>query len=175
MPNIKLSSGSKNVPPKITFSKDLTSVTAPAYLDMLAALLPKLVVSIITEAFPMMRPPSQRETDLHTYVFMDGEKGEIENKIYKSKKALYESMSNMFAAILSYAFPDIEYIENCAAYQQDYVYDHTEAEVENYKDEIESLVIYTREHMMDIIKEVIDDAISKDSITETEAENKQTE
>lgn len=175
MPNIKLSSGSKNVPPKITFSKDLTSATAPAYLDMLAALFPKLVVSVITEAFPMMRPPSQRETDLHTYVFMDGEKGEIENRIYKAKKALYGSMSNMFAAILSYAFPDIEYIENCASYQQNYVYDHTEEEVKAYADEVENLVIYTREHMADIIKEVIDDAISKDSNTATEAENQQTE
>lgn len=175
MPNIKLSCGSKNVPPKITFSKELTSETAPMYLDAIAAMVPKLLVSVITEAFPMMRPPSQKEVDLHTYVFMDGDKGEIENRIYKAKKSLYESLSNMFAAVLSYAFPDVEYLENCASFQQNYVYDHTEEEVKAYADEVENLVIYTREHMAEIIEEVLADAASKDSHVVEETQNNQTE
>lgn len=175
MPNIKLSSGSKNVPPKITYSKELTPDTAPMYLDTIAALLPNLLVSSITEAFPMMRPPSQREIDLHAYVFMDGEKGEIENRIYKAKKSLYDSLTNMFAAILTYAFPDIEYLENCASFQQNYVYDHTEEEVKAYADEVENLVIYTREHMAEIIKEVIDNAASKDPSVVAEPQDSQTE
>lgn len=175
MPNIKLSSGSKNVPPKITYSKELTPDTAPMYLDTIAALLPNLLVSAITEAFPMMRPPSQREVDLHAYVFMDGEKGEIENQIYKAKKSLYDSLTNMFAAILTYAFPDIEYLDNCASFQQNYVYDHTDKEVEEYKDEIENLVIYTREHMAEIIKEVIDNAASKDPSVVAKSQDSQTE
>lgn len=105
---------------------------------------------------PLLRPACDQERDAHTYVFADGEDGKVENELYKYRKHLYDTTASVFSQLLTAAFPDIEYIEGCKNYQQEFCMSHSEDEVQAYQDEVQAVTTYVRENMEELIKEVFD-------------------
>lgn len=91
---------------------------------------------------PVLRPATQEERDLNVYVFKDGER---ENKLFLARKQIYDDLSNTFTSLLSEIFPDVEYVEHTRKYQQDFAFDKSPEEVEEYKMQIEKLVNKIRE------------------------------
>jgi hypothetical protein len=125
------------------------------YRNLLSGL-PNALMEILVN-IPILRPACELERNNHVYVFNEGEEGEAENKIYKYRKECYDSLSALFASILTAAFPDVEYINACALYQQEYVADHSQEDVDAYKEEIKEVTEYVRSHMDEILKEVTGD------------------
>lgn len=105
---------------------------------------------------PVLRPATAREKEAHCYVFNEGEKGEVENRLYKYRKDIYDFTAAVFSKLLAEAFPDIEYIEGCKQYQQNYCMDHTEEESNAYKNIVEEVSKYVRENFEEVLKEVTD-------------------
>lgn len=125
------------------------------YRNLLSGI-PNALMEILVN-IPILRPACELERNNHVYVFNEGEEGEAENKIYKYRKECYDSLSALFSSILTAAFPDVEYINSCALYQQEYVADHNQEDVDAYKEEIKEVTEYVRSHMDEILKEVTGD------------------
>lgn len=106
---------------------------------------------------PLLRPACDRERDAHIYVFAEGEHGEVENNLYKYRKHLYDTTAAVFSNLLATAFPDIEYIEGCKQYQQEFCMAHNADEVKEFIENTADVTAYVREHMEEIIKEVMSD------------------
>lgn len=125
------------------------------YRNLLSGV-PNALMEILVN-IPILRPASEMERNNHVYIFNEGEEGEAENKIYKFRKDCYDSLAALFSSILSTAFPDIEYINACSTYQQEYIADHDQEEVEAYKKDIQDVTTYVRTHMEEILKEVTEE------------------
>ena len=114
-------------------------------------------VTYVNNALNTMPAACEREREIHTYVFNDGERGEMENELYKYRKHLYDTTAAVFSQLLSTAFPDIEYIEGCKQYQQDFCMTHGEDEVKEYVESVNEVVTYVRENFEEVLKEVTED------------------
>lgn len=143
----------KESKPYVRFSPSLTKENIKEHLDTLLDAFPYALLSMLA-TFPMMRPATEEERQAHVYVFQEGSIGENENKVYKSRKAFYDKLAAVFSSVLSIGFGDVEYIESCAKYQQDYVLDHTDEEHDAYLEDIKSVTAYVREHYEEILHEM---------------------
>ena len=97
--------------------------------------------SILGE-LPKLRPASELEVESKVYVFKNPE---ADNKLYNSRKAMYETIRNIYTKTLSDLFPDVEYIEQCTKYQQEVVFEMTKDEADTHNEEIEEVVKIVRE------------------------------
>ena len=135
----------------VHFEPALDAETFVAHVNSALNTMPNALMNIFANV-PLLRPASEREREAHIYVFNEGEQGEVENRLYKYRKHLYDATGAVFSQLLTTAFPDIEYIEGCKAYQQDYCMNVEAAE--EYKKTVEEVTAYVREHFDEIIKEV---------------------
>lgn len=115
---------------------------------------PTMFLSVLSR-LPLLRPVFPNEAALHTYVFREGEDGEKEQALLEYRKKCYKEVSAVFSQILSVAFPDVEYINACDAYKQDYVFDHSEQEVSEYHKDVEALAYDVRTNFDKYLKEVL--------------------
>ncbi len=116
----------------------------------------------------VLRPATTEEKDKHIYVFKSDDKDDSEHKLYKARKMLYEDTLKAFHYILQMVFPDIEYIEDCNQYQQEYVFaeDRTQDEVESYKYDVEYITQQVRENydkLIDMLNANMAEAMKKQS------------
>lgn len=116
---------------------------------------------------PVLRPESDQEREAHTYVFNEGERGDTENRLYTLRKNLYDQTAAIFSGLLATAFPDIEYIENCRNYQQEFCMSHNEEEKKAYLEQINKVVAYVRENFYEVLKKSL---IEEEVPNETEEE-----
>lgn len=136
--------------PAVRFSPVVKKENLSDHLSNLLDSLPIALLNLVV-LFPMMRPPIEKERQAHIYVFQEGDEGAKENKLYKARKEIYDRMAALFSAILSTGFPDIEYIEGCAKYQQEFVIDDAPEDYDAYLKEIQAVTEYVREHYEEIL------------------------
>lgn len=153
--SIKLSVNKKTKQPSVVYKPELDDNTAKDAFNVFINTMPQALMDIITHLYPMLRPATEVERDAHVYVFLDGEKGELENKLYKAKKYCYDVLSQTFSATLTALFPDVEYIMGCSEYQQNYVLDHTKEECDEYTAKIKEVADYVRSNIGTIIKDML--------------------
>lgn len=85
----------------------------------------QLGLTVLLDQLPLLRPATEEEVELKTYIFKDEE---ADNKLYKARLALYTSLGETFAQTLSELFPDIEYIENTLKHHQEEAMNNTREE-----------------------------------------------
>jgi hypothetical protein len=170
--SITLSVNKKTKKPVIKFNPALTQKNANDMMQVFLDTIPQLMMDLVANLYPMLRPATEAERDAHIYVFMDGERGEMENKVFRAKKHCYDILMQMFSTTLTALFPDVEYINSCAEYQQNFTAEHTELEVKEYLKDVESLTESIRTNMDKIIKEMLEevqnDTMDKESDNEAE-------
>lgn len=116
--------------------------------------MPNALLNMFT-SIPLLRPACTQEQENHVYVFNEGDRGELENNLYKYRKHLYDTTAAVFSELLSTAFPDIEYIEQCKQYQQEFCVSHDELEVAEYQEQIHEVTDYVRNNFEEVLKEVL--------------------
>lgn len=139
----------------IYYEPGIDESTCVSFINHMLNSFPNAMMDALLEV-PLLRPACEQEKDLHTYVFSDGDDGEVENKLYKFRKHLYDNIATLCSNLLTTAFPDIEYIERCKNYQQEFCMTHDELEIKEYTESVSELTTYVREHMTDILKEVVE-------------------
>ena len=92
----------------------------------------------------ILRPATQEERDAHIYVFRTDDKNDLEHRIYKVRKNLYDDLALLFRTILRQEFPDIEYLEECATYLQEFSFDNPDDK--DYKEHVAHLTKDIREN-----------------------------
>ena len=116
----------------------------------------------------VLRPATTEEKDKHIYVFKSDDKDDNEHKLYTARKMLYEDTLKAFDYILQIVFPDIQYIEHCNQYQQEYTFaeDRTQDEVESYKYDVEYITQQIRENydkLIDMLNANMAEAMNEQS------------
>ena len=150
----------KNNKSKINYKPTLDEGSMNALLNNLLNNFPAALLNILVHV-PMLRPACSEEKDNFTYVFLEGEKGETENKLYKYRKHMYNTLVSIFGQILSTAFPDIEYIESCEKYLQEFCVEHTPEEVAELKTKLAGVATYVRDNFEEVIKEITEEAMEE--------------
>lgn len=149
---LELKDGSAN----IAYEPALETDSFVPYINNALNTMPNALLNMYA-SIPLLRPASECEKEVHAYVFNEGERGEIENNLYKYRKHLYDTTAAVFSELLATAFPDIEYIENCKHYQQEFCMSHDEFEVKEYAQSVEEVTTYVRENFDKILEEVTED------------------
>lgn len=142
---------------EVTPEIDLTNFQE-AYRLILDSL-PALVLKVL-QVVPMLRPPMDIERDNNLYVFQEGEQGVQENRLYDWRKASYTVLSSIFSTILSTAFPDIEYINECDNQHQSMLIDSEEGD--EYLERVKQLTTIVRERMDEYLKELYE--VAKETV-----------
>lgn len=137
----------------VTFTPSVTDATTVPFTELLINVLPTVIYSI-TSGIPMLRPAIEAEREQHVYVFRDGEAGELENNLYKYRKVLHDSIAAAINEALSTVFPDVQYIQSCAKYQQEFCAEHTEEEIKAYQETVKSLTNSVRENFNEIMESI---------------------
>ena len=150
---IKLSNEGNKV--SVAFEPELDNSTFVQHINLYLNAVPSVLLNILS-TIPLLRPASDVEQEHKIYVFAEDEKGEEENRLYKYRKDLYDTISAIFSELLTTAFPDIQYIEQCKVYQQDFCATHNEEETAEHLSEISKISDYVREHMSEIIAQVFE-------------------
>lgn len=83
----------------------------------------------LLDNFPVMRPATKEERDAHCYIFQD----ETDDKVYKQRKAIYDTLVATFQNILTECFPDVEYIQQCKTYAENIAVDEGVEAAEEYR------------------------------------------
>lgn len=129
------------------------------------------LIEVLSNLLPVLRPAVEMERDNHVYIFREGEEGELENKLYQQRKSVYTALVSIFNTVLRTVFPDVEYIESCAQYQQHLSFEGAEADVKAFNENAAEVAVYVREHFSDIIKEVLDEGQEIETKEKEEASN----
>lgn len=148
--------------PAVRYSPVLKKENVGAHLNNLLDAFPTALLNILA-TFPMLRPPIEEERQHNIYVFPEGDEGAKDNILYKSRKEFYERLTALFSTILTMGFPDIEYIERCSKYQQDYVLDHTEEEYQEYLKDITAITQHVREHYEELCNDQMDKEFNREN------------
>lgn len=138
---------------KVEYEPELSAETFVPLINTALNTMPNSLLQMFS-TIPLLRPACAREYTSHTYVFSEGERGKVENDLYKYRKHLYDTTAAIFSEVLSAAFPDIEYIETCRQYQQEYCMTHNEEETKEFMNEVNEVVTYVRENFDEVLKEV---------------------
>lgn len=85
---------------------------------------------------PVLRAATDVEKEKQVYIFKDEE---ADNNLYKSRKAMYDTIAGIFQETLSTLFPDVEYIDLCTINQQETIFEMTKEEADEYQKEIAEL------------------------------------
>lgn len=113
----------------------ITNEDAHVYLNTILSGAHVGMLSILSR-LPVLRPATPEERDLNVYIFKDEER---DNALYTSRKHLYNGLVEAFNRIINEAFPDIEYIENTREYQQEFVFEKTDEEVDEFHRAVQEL------------------------------------
>lgn len=139
----------------VSFEPALGQDTFIMHVNNALNTMPNALLNIFSTV-PVLRPACAREQEVHAYVFNEGERGEMENNLYKYRKHLYDTTAAVFSELLATAFPDIEYIEGCKQYQQEFCISHDEFDTKEYAETVAEVTAYVREHFDEVLKEVLD-------------------
>lgn len=137
----------------VTFTPSVNDQTTASFTELLINALPTVIYSITSE-IPMLRPATEDERAQNVYVFREGDPGKLENHLYKYRKGLHDAIAAAVNETLSTVFPDVQYIQACAKYQQDFCAEHTEEEIKAYQETVKSLTDSVRENFSEIMESI---------------------
>lgn len=89
----------------------------------------------LLDILPKLREPYQEELDMCTYIFED----ENANKLYKTRKEMYTSIIAAFTECIDNVFVDVQYVDKCMLSHQEYAFNHTQEECNEYQKDIDAL------------------------------------
>lgn len=141
---------------QVEFKPELNNETFVSLVNNALNSMPSALLHLYA-TLPVLRPACKEEQMAHVYVFNEGDKGVVENNLYKYRKHLYETTAAVFSSVLTTAFPDIEYINNCAQYNQTFCMEHNEEEVAERTKEVEEVTKYVRDNFDEIVKSLVED------------------
>lgn len=141
---------------KVRFTPKLTNENLGDYINTIVNVFPSACVNVLSQ-IPLLRPACDEERAVHVYVFQDSELGEGENRLFAMREKLYDALTAVFSTVLSTAFPDIEYIKQCKAYQQDFCTTHEDDERKEYLDQIEQVTRYVRQNLQELLKQIYEE------------------
>lgn len=137
----------------VTFTPCVDNDTTASFIELLINALPTVIYSA-TSAIPMLRPATEEEREQNVYVFREGDPGEYENRLYKYRKGLHDAIAAAVNEALSTVFPDVQYIQACARYQQDFCAEHSEEEIATYQEAVETITKSIRENFNEIMEKI---------------------
>lgn len=167
--SITLSVNKKTKESAVKLNPQITPQNAKEHMQVFLDTFPQLLMDLVSNLYPMLRPVTEEEKDAHIYVFLDGERGEQENQIYRAKKHCYDILTQLFSSTLTALFPDVEYIIQCANYQQEYMFTHSEEECDAYQRDVELVTKYVRDNIADIIKKFVEEAMDESANMDQES------
>lgn len=150
----------------VSYEPELEQSSFASHINNALNTMPHALLQMFA-TIPVLRPACDQEHEAHTYVFNEGERGDTENKLYKYRKNLYDQTAAIFSELLATAFPDIEYIEGCRNYQQEFCMTHNEEETKAYLEEINKVVAYVRENFDEVLKNLIEEEVPNETEEET--------
>lgn len=152
MQKIILTQNEKEI--SIQFDPELNEANVGDYISTLLNTFPDAFLNVLSRT-PLLRPACDEEKEAHVYVFQDGEKGEAENRVFKARGNLYDTLNAIFSTLLTAAFPDVEYIKGCKIYQQEYCTTHTPEEAQAFLSNAENVTKYVRDNYNEILEKIL--------------------
>ena len=111
------------------------------YLSTILSSIRLGLVAVLAD-LPVMRPATKNETDAKVYIFKEGDK---DNALYKTRKAVHDTIADVFNETLKELFPDVRFIVEAIAHQQNIIMDMTSEEAADHKRFIEDLAKEVKE------------------------------
>ena len=111
------------------------------YLNVMLSAV-KMGLTAILADIPVLRPATEPEVQSKVYIFKD-EKND--NVLYQTRKAIYQVIADVFKTTLKDLFPDVEFIIEAIAHQQDIVTEMSVEEAADHKRLIEDIAREVRE------------------------------
>jgi len=105
------------------------------YLSAILSSIRLGLVAVLAD-LPVMRPASKSEIEAKAYIFKDGDK---DNALYKTRKAIHDTIANVFNETLKELFPDVQFIAEAITHQQNTVMEMNAEEAADHKRFIEDL------------------------------------
>jgi hypothetical protein len=102
----------------------------------------KMGLTAILADLPVLRPATKPEVETKVYIFKD-EKND--NALYQTRKAIYTAIADVFKTTLKDLFPDVEFIIQAVAHQQDIVTQMSVEDAADHKRLIEDIAKEVRE------------------------------
>jgi hypothetical protein len=102
----------------------------------------KMGLTAILADLPVLRPATKPEVETKVYIFKD-EKND--NALYQTRKAIYTAIADVFKTTLKDLFPDVEFIIQAVAHQQDIVTEMSVEDAAEHKRLIEDIAKEVRE------------------------------
>jgi len=102
----------------------------------------KMGLTAILADLPVLRPATKPEIETKVYIFKD-EKND--NALYQTRKAIYTAIADVFKNTLKDLFPDVEFIIQAVAHQQDIVTEMSVEDAADHKRLIEDIAKEVRE------------------------------
>jgi len=111
------------------------------YLNVMLSAV-KMGLTAILADLPVLRPATEPEVQAKVYIFKD-EKND--NALFISRKAIYNAIADVFKTTLKDLFPDVEFIIQAIAHQQDIVTEMSVEDAASHKHLIEDIAREVRE------------------------------
>ena len=105
------------------------------YLNVMLSAV-KMGLTAILADIPVLRPATEPEVQSKVYIFKD-EKND--NVLYQTRRAIYQVIADVFKTTLKDLFPDVEFIIEAIAHQQDIVTEMSVEEAADHKRLIEDI------------------------------------
>jgi len=90
---------------------------------------------------PLLRPATDVEREASVYVFKNEE---LDTKLYKNRKTIYDSISHAFNETLNQIFPDVVYIDHSRQIQQEMAFEMDKEEHEEHLENIKKITDVVR-------------------------------
>lgn len=141
---------------KVRFTPKLSNENLGDYINNIVNVFPNACLNILTH-IPLLRPACEEEKEARVYVFQEGDAGIAESKLYESREKLYDALTAIFSAVLTTAFPDIEYIKQCKAYQQEFCTTHEDDERKDYLEQVKRVTDYVRQNLPELLRQIYEE------------------
>jgi hypothetical protein len=113
------------------------------YLSTILSSIRLGLVAVLAD-LPVMRPATKSETEAKVYIFKDGDK---DNALYKTRKAIHDTIAGVFNETLKELFPDVQFIAESIEYQQATIMEMTSEEAADHKRFIEDVAKEIKEEV----------------------------
>jgi hypothetical protein len=111
------------------------------YLSTILSSIRLGLVAVLAD-LPVMRPATKNENDAKVYIFKEGDK---DNALYKTRKAIHDTIANIFNETLKELFPDVQFIAEAITHQQNIIMEMNAEEAADHKRFIEDLAKEVKE------------------------------
>jgi len=109
--------------------------TRDAFINLFLAAY-EATLPMLFQTLNVLPEPTTEEHENHVYVFRNEY---LDTKLFKARLGLYQEMQQRMTTLLHTLFPDVEYIESCRQYQQEYVTELNSEQAGEYQKHIAAI------------------------------------